>query len=55
MLELLKNESENKVKNMLREGKKLDEIKAILVKNMKNFVFKVTKRNPLIDVDILEV
>ncbi|MCU0846390.1 MAG: ribonuclease J [Spirochaetes bacterium] len=55
MLELLKNESENKVKNMLREGKKLDEIKAVLVKSMKNFVFKVTKRNPLIDVDILEV
>ncbi len=55
VLNLIKKEVNDRSKKLLSERKKHTEIIATLNKFIKNYVFKLTRRNPLIVVEILEV
>ena len=53
--ESLKKDLEERLHKHLESGHSIQEIKASLKKSMKNSVFKLTHRNPLIVIQIIEV
>jgi Predicted hydrolase of the metallo-beta-lactamase superfamily len=56
VLELIRKDIHERVNKMLMEkNSNNDDIIAGLKKGMKNFIFKLTRRNPLVVVEILEV
>ncbi len=55
MHHLVRNEANERVKKLLIEKRSIQEIEAALVKSLKKIVFKLTKRNPLIVVEVMEV
>jgi ribonuclease J len=55
VLDMIKRESGDQIHKMLSDGAGEREISAFLRKNLKNTVFKLTRRNPLLEVQILEV
>ncbi len=55
MHQLVRNEANERVKKLLIEKRSIQEIEAAIVKSMKKIVFKQTKRNPLIVVEMMEV
>lgn len=52
---LLQKEMEDKLHRMLKERKSGAEIEEFLKKSLKNYIYKLTRRNPLIVVQIIEV
>jgi ribonuclease J len=52
---LLKKEIEDKIRRLLIERRSADEIEDQLQKSVRNYLFKITRRNPLIVVRVLEV
>jgi ribonuclease J len=52
---LLQKDIEEKLGRMLRERKEADEIEDFLKKSLKNYIFKLTRRNPLIVLKVIEV
>ncbi len=55
VLDVLRREAEEQIHKLLADGAAEKEISAFLKKNLKNTVFKLTRRNPLVDLQILEV
>jgi ribonuclease J len=56
VLELIRKDIHDRVNKMLKEkNSNYDDIVAGLKKGLKNYIFKLTRRNPLIVVEILEV
>lgn len=55
VLDLIRKDINDRVTRLLKERKSSDEITAALIKGLKNFCFKHTRRNPLVVVEILEV
>ncbi len=55
ILELIRKDINQKAHKLLAERNSIDDITASLKKNLKNYIFKLTKRNPLIVVEILEI
>lgn len=55
ILGLLKKDIGDKMNMLLRERKNADEIEEYLQKNIKRYIFKLTKRNPLIVVNVIEI
>ena len=51
----LQKDIEEKLNRMLRERKSAYEIEDFLKKNLKNYIYKLTKRNPIIIVKVVEV
>jgi len=52
---MLKKEIEDKIRRLLIEGKESGEMEDFLQKSVKNYIFKITRRNPLIVVKVIEV
>ena len=52
---LIKKDIEEKTKRMLRERRGPEEIEDFLKKSLKNYIYKLTRRNPIIIVKIIEV
>jgi len=52
---ILQKDIEDKLNKMLRERKTADEIEDFLKKSLKNYIFKLTRRNPLIVLKVIEV
>jgi hypothetical protein len=52
---MIRRESGDQIHKMLSDGAGEREIGAFLKKNLKNTIFKLTRRNPLLEVQILEV
>lgn len=56
VLELIRKDINDRVKRMLKEkNPNYDNIAASLKKALKNYIFKLTRRNPLVVVEVLEV
>ncbi len=55
VLELIRKDANERIKKLLADGNSPNDISAHLKKGVKNFIFKLTRRNPLIVVEILEV
>lgn len=55
VLELIKKDLNERVKKLLAEKNSTNDCIASMKKSLKNHIFKLTKRNPLIIVEILEV
>lgn len=55
VLETLRIEAEEHIHKLLSDGLHEKEVALFLKKNLKNSVYKLTRRNPLLDIQILEV
>lgn len=55
VLDLIRKDVNERVNKLLKEGKSNSDSIANLKKGLKNFIFKLTRRNPIIVVEILEV
>ena len=55
ILNILKKDIEDRVHRMLKDGMGEHDVQAGISKTIKNLVFKVTRRNPLIVVQVLDV
>lgn len=55
ILEIIRKDVEEQAHKLLMDGATPAEIGAFLKKSMKNFVYRIARRNPLIDVLVLEV
>ncbi|MBP7734804.1 MAG: ribonuclease J [Spirochaetes bacterium] len=55
VLELIRKDANERIKKLLAEEASANDISTHLKKGVKNFIFKLTRRNPLIVVEILEV
>jgi mRNA degradation ribonuclease J1/J2 len=53
--DLVRNEANERIKKHLSEKQSLEGIKSIVVKSINKYIYKLTKRNPLIIVEIMEV
>jgi mRNA degradation ribonuclease J1/J2 len=52
---LIAKDVENRLKKMLAEGQKIEKIEESLHKGLKGFIYKISRRNPIITVKIIEV
>ena len=52
---MLKKEIEDKIRRLLIERRSCEEIEEFLGKSVRNYIFKVTRRNPVIVVKVTEV
>ncbi|MFA5517866.1 MAG: ribonuclease J [Spirochaetota bacterium] len=52
---LIAKDVENRLKKMLAEGQKAEKIEDSLYKGLKGFIYKISRRNPIITVKIIEV
>jgi len=52
---LIQKDIEEKLNRMLRERKTDAEIEDFLKKSLKNYIYKLTKRNPIITIKVIEV
>mgnify|MGYP001333813589 CR=1 FL=1 len=55
ILRLIKRDATDRVQKMLKDNLKERDIELALSKSLKNLVFKLSRRNPLIVVQVLEV
>ncbi len=55
VLELIRKDANERIKKLLADGNSANDISAHLKKGVKNYIFKLTRRNPLIVIEILEV
>jgi mRNA degradation ribonuclease J1/J2 len=46
---------ENRLKKLLAEGNDIEKIEESLTKGIKGFIYKISRRNPIITVKIIEV
>jgi mRNA degradation ribonuclease J1/J2 len=52
---LLKKEVEDRIRRLLIERRSVEEIEDQLQKSVRNYLFKITRRSPLIVVRVIEV
>ncbi len=52
---MMKKEIEDKIRRLLIERRSAEEMEELLQKSVKNYLFKVTRRNPVIVVKVIEV
>jgi len=52
---MIKREIEDKIRRLLIERRKREEIESLLSSYIKNYIYKITKRNPLIIVNVIEI
>lgn len=52
---LLKKDIEDKIRRLLIERRSVEEMEDMLQKSVKNYLFKITRRNPVIVVKVIEV
>lgn len=53
--DLLRNDANERAKKLLAEKRTSQEIKSALIKSLQKYVFKLTRRSPLIVVEVMEV
>lgn len=53
--DLIAKDVENRLKKMLAEGQKIEKIEESLNKGLKGFIYKISRRNPIVTVKIIEV
>jgi mRNA degradation ribonuclease J1/J2 len=52
---IIAKDVENRLKKMLSEGQSADKIEEGILRGLKGFIFKLSRRNPIITVKIIEV
>jgi len=52
---MIKREIEDRIRRLLIERRKREEIESLLSSYIKNYIYKITKRNPLIIVNVIEI
>ncbi|HOK02427.1 MAG TPA: ribonuclease J [Spirochaetota bacterium] len=52
---MIKKEIEDRIRRLLIERRKREEIESLLSSYIKNYIYKITKRNPLIIVNVIEI
>jgi len=52
---MIKKETEDKIRRLLIERRKRDEIETLLSSYIKNYIYKISKRNPLTIVKVIEI
>jgi hypothetical protein len=55
VLEAIRADTQSQVHRMLAEGRGELEIAAFLRKHLKNSIFRMTRRNPLVEVQVMDV